>query len=164
MLLIQPNAAFSCSKCAHSTTALMSPICTVTVNWTTWMNASTQSTNLCRSLYLVGITTAYSSASGWNTNCWVILHKSETVNTILPASGYSENWRICYGWVQLKYNNGNEGFHSRKVFLRSLSLLCIYWNLTFWASDNIALLALAKSTLQSTSRHQIEVVLHNLWL
>jgi len=105
-----PDAAFSCTKCAGPTIAPKGTICILFGCLITRMNLSTQSTQPWRSLYLVGITTAYSWAWGRNTHHWVVWHLLEKVNNAFPAGRRSRNWRMWFGGVLLKYNTGKEEF------------------------------------------------------
>jgi len=158
-----PNAAFSRTKCAGPTIAPTRTICILFVCLTTRMKLSTQSVQPWRSLYFVGITTAYSWARGRNTHCWVMLHLLEKVDIAFPAGRRSGNWRIWFGGVQLEDNTGKQAIRPWKVLSRSFSSRCIYCTLTLWASGMIPLLALGYSTLQSSPRRSTEVGLWNDW-
>jgi len=158
-----PDAAFSCTKCAGPAMSPMGTIFILFVCLTTRMNSSTSSAQLWRSLYYVGLTTAYSWAWGHNTQCWVFLHLLEKVENAFPAGRRSWNWRIWCGEVQLVYTTGGEGIHPWKVLWRSFSSLCVYWTQMVWASGMILWLALVYSTLQSSPRCSTEVGFWNGW-
>jgi len=156
-----PNTAFSHTKCARPTIAPMGTICILFVCLTTQMNPSTQSAQPWRSLYFVGITTAYSWTWGRNTHCWMILHLLAKVDIAFPAGKCSWNWRIWFGGVQLKYNTGKQGIRPWKGLSRSFSSLCVYRTQMLLASGMIPWLALVYSTLQSSPRRSTEVGVWN---
>jgi len=158
-----PDAAFSRTKCAGPTIASTGTIYIWFVCLTTRMKPSTQSAKPWRSLYFVGITTAYSAAWGRNTNRWVVWHLLEKVDNAFPAGRRSWNWRIWFGGVQLKYNAAKKGILPWKVLSWSFSSLCVYLTQMLWASGMIPWLALVYSTLQSSPRRSTEVGLWNGW-
>jgi len=160
---MQPDAAFSCNKCAGPTIALMGTICILFVCLTTRMNPSTHSVQPWSTLYLVRITTPYAWAWGRNTRCWVFMHLIERVDNAFPTGRKSFNWRIWFGGVQLKYNTWTQGMRPWKVLPRSFSSLCLSWTQMLWASGMIPWLALVYSTLQSSPRRSTEVGLWNSW-
>jgi len=158
-----PDAAFSPTTCAGPTTAPTDTTWSVFVCLTTRMNPSTELAQPWRSLYYVGITTAYSWAWWRNTHRCVFCHLLAKDDNAFPAGRHSWNWRIRLGWVQLKYNTGTEEIRPWKVLLRSFSSLCVYWTQMSWASGMIRWLALVYSTLQSSPRHSTDVGQWNGW-
>jgi len=127
------------------------------------MNPSTQSAQPWTSLYIIGITTAYSWAWGRNTHREVVWHIILKADNTFLAGRRSWNCRIWFCGVQLKYNTGKEGIGPRKVLSRSFSSLCVYWTQMLWASGKIPWLALIYSTLQSSPRCSTGVRLWNGW-
>jgi len=158
-----PDAAFSCTKCVGPTIAPTGTIRILFVCLTTQMNMSTQSPQPWRSLYFVGITTAYSWTWGHNTQCCIVWHLIEKVDNAFPAGRHFWNWRIWFGGVQLKYHTGKEGIRPWKVLSRSFSSICVYWTQMLWASYLIPCLALVYSTLQSSPGRSTDVGQWNGW-
>ena len=158
-----PNAAFSCTKCAGPTIAQAGIICFLFVCLTIQMNPSLQSAQHWRSVYLVGITIAYSWAGARNMHCWVILHLLQKVDIVFPAGRNFWNWRIWFGGAQLKNNTGKQGIGPWKKLWRLFSSLCVYWTQMSWASGMIHWFALVYYMLQSSPRCSTEVVLWNGW-
>jgi len=116
MLSILSDGAFSRTKCAGPTIAPTGTICILSVCLTTQMNPSTQLAQPWGLLYFVGITTAYSWASGSNIHSSVFLHLREKVAIVFPAGRRSLNRMIEFGGVQLMYNTGKEGTSPWKVY------------------------------------------------
>jgi len=160
---MSPNAAFSFTKCASPTIAIMGTICILLICLTTQMNLSIHSARPSRSLRFIGITTTDFLPWEHNTHCWVFLHRLEKVNIAFLASRHFRHWSIWFNGVQLKYNIGTKGICPWKVLLRLFSSLCIYWTQMLWASGKIPWLAFIYSTLQSSPKCSPEVGLLNRW-
>jgi len=160
MLSILSDAAFSRTKCASSTIALTGKISILSICLATRMNLSTQSAQPCGSLYIVGITTAYSWAWGCNIHFWVCLHLLGKIDIVFPGGMHSWNWRILFGGVQLEYYTEREETPPWKVLSRSLS---VYWTQMLWDSGRIPWLALVYSILQSSPRCSTDVGQWNGW-
>jgi len=158
-----PNAAFSHTKCVGPTITPTGSICIIFVCWTPRMNPSTQSAQSRRSMYFVGITTAYYSAWRLTTQWWVFLHLFEPVNNASLLGRCSWNHTIWFSGVYQRYNTGKEGICPWKVLLRSFSSLCLYWTQILWASCMIPWLALVYSTLQYSPRCSTDISLWNGW-
>jgi len=158
-----PNAAFSSTKCAGPTIAPTGTRCILFVCLTTQMNPSTQSAKQWRSLYFVGITTAYSWTWGRNTHYCVFWHVLEKVDNGFPAGRRSWNSRIWSGGVQLKYNTEKAGIRPWKMLSRLFSSLFVYLTQMLWALGMISWLALVYSTLQSSPRHSTDIGQWNGW-
>jgi len=160
MISILSDAAFSRTICAGRTIPPPRTISIISVCLTTQMNPSTQSAQPCLSLYLVGITTAYSWGWGRNIHCWVFLHLLKMVSIAFPVGRCSWYWRIWFGGIKLKYITGTKGTWHWKVLSRSLA---VYWIQMLWDSKIIPWLALVYSTLQSSPRHSTDVGQWNGW-
>jgi hypothetical protein len=135
-------------------------LCIISICLTTRMNPSTQSAQPCRSLYFVGITTAYSWIWGRNIHCWVFLHPSEKVDIVFRAGRRSWYWRIWFCGVQQMYHTEKVGTRPWKLLSRSVS---VYWTQILWDSGMIPWLALVYSTLQSSPRRSTDVRQWNSW-
>jgi len=158
-LSILSEAALLRTKCGGATIDPPGTIYILLVDLITWMNVLIHSSELCGSLYFVGITTAYSWGSELNTDCWV-LHHGDNVNIVLPACKSLWNWQIWFGGVHLTYSTAKERTLPWKVLSRSLA---VYWTQMSWDSGMIPWLALVYSTLQSSPRCSTHIGQWNGW-
>jgi len=138
------NAAFSHTQYAGPTIAPKSTVCILSVYLTTWMNLSTQSAKLCRTLDFVGITNAYYWVWGRNIHCSVSLHCLEKIERVFPAGRCSWKWRIWFCGVQLKYDTGKKASQRWKVL--SMSPF-VYGIQMLWDSGMMPCLSSVYSTL-----------------
>ena len=128
MLSIWSEAAFSRTKCSRPTIPPTGWVWIIWVCLPTQMTRSTQLAQRCGSLYIVGISTAYSWGWGQNIHCSVFLHLLERFDILFPAGRHSWNWRISFGGGQMEYNTGKDGTRPWKVLSSSLS---VYWQQMF---------------------------------
>jgi hypothetical protein len=149
MQSILSDTAFSHTTCTSPTISPIGSFCIISLCLTTRINPSTQSAEICGSMYCVGIAAAYSWIWRCNIHCYVFVNLWEMVNIGILAGISSRNWRIWSRWVQLKYNAGKEQTRPRKVFLRSR---CVYWTHMLWDSVTIHSLASVDIRLQIQSQ------------
>jgi len=124
------------------------------------MNLSTQSAQLYRSLYFVGITTTNSCAWGHNIYCSVFFHLIKRVNIVIQAHRGFRNWSFWSGAVWEMDCIGKEGTRPWKVLWRSVS---IYWTWLLSDSTMITSFAFVYSTLGSTPRCWADIGQWNGW-